>query len=75
MDSDYLWILAAIIFIVVLLKFGGNAQTPLSSATESDIQNALNDGNKILSIKYYRVINDCSLTEAKQAVDKMSKQP
>ena len=71
MELKYLWVIAAVIVIAVLFKFGKN-RAPLSSATEQDIQDALKDGNKILAIKYYRVINNCSLTEAKQAIDAMN---
>ena len=71
MNLDYLWIIAVIIIVIVLLKYG-KKQAPLSSATEQDIKDALKDGNKILAIKYYRVINNCSLTEAKKSIDAMS---
>lgn len=71
MKLEYLWVIAALVVIFVFIKFG-KSQTPLSSATEQDVQDALKDGNRILAIKYYRVINNCSLTEAKQAIDKMS---
>ena len=72
MKLEYFWIIAAIIAIAFLFKFG-KSRTPLSNATEQDIRDALKDGNKILAIKYYRVINNCNLTEAKQAIDGMSK--
>ena len=71
MKLEYFWIIAAIIAIAFLFKFG-KSRTPLANATEQDIRDALKDGNKILAIKYYRVINNCSLTEAKQAIDGMS---
>lgn len=72
MKLEYLWAIAVIIVIAFLFKFGKN-RAPLANATEQDIRDALKDGNKILAIKYYRVINNCSLTEAKQAIDDMSK--
>lgn len=72
MKLEYLWVIVALVVFFVFFKFG-KSQAPLSSATDQDVQDALKDGNKILAIKYYRVINNCSLTEAKQAVDKMSK--
>jgi len=71
MKLEYLLIIAAIIVIAFVLKFG-KIRAPLANATEQDIHDALRDGNKILAIKYYRVINNCSLTEAKQAIDAIS---
>ena len=71
MKLEYFLIIAVIIVIAFLFKFGKN-RAPLASATEQDIRDALKDGNKILAIKYYRVINNCSLTEAKQAIDALA---
>lgn len=71
MKLEYIWIIVALAIIFTFFKYG-KSQAPLSNATEQDIQDALKDGKKILAIKYYRVINNCGLTEAKQAIDKMS---
>lgn len=72
MKLEYILVITAVVVVALLFGFG-KTQVPLENITEKDIHDALKDGNKLLAIKYYRVIKNCNLTEAKQAIEDMAR--
>ena len=71
MDIEYIWISAAVVLIVIVLKFG-KSQPPLANVTEDDIIEAVKNKQKVTAIKYYRSLHGVGLKEAKDAVDNLA---
>ena len=71
MNSEYIWIIAVVVLIVIVLKFG-KSQPSLVDVTENDIIEAIKNKQKVTAIKYYRSLHGVGLKEAKDAVENIA---
>lgn len=70
METKHIIIAVVVAAVLLVIKFAKH-QPRANSATKTDIEAALKDGNKILAMKYYRKVHGVGLTEAKAAIDAM----
>jgi len=71
MSTEYLWIIIVAV-VVVIVFFRAKSVTPMiENPTDSDVAAALENGEKIKAIKYYRKVHIVGLKEAKEAVEAM----
>ena len=71
MNSEYVWIIVIVAVVVILFFKSSNVKPMVENPTDSDVAEALKQGNKIKAIKYYREVHKVGLKAAKEAVEAM----
>lgn len=71
-----LWILLGLTLIVVIAvmyraQVDSSMREGMGPPTMEDVHRLINKGNHVSAIKAYRLIHNCSLREAKEAVDQI----
>jgi len=76
MEPIFVGVIVVAIVVLLVVVLGKSSNSPsVSSSTEQDIIDAINDGNKVEAIKHYRFVHNVGLKETKKAIEAMQQKP
>jgi ribosomal protein L7/L12 len=71
----YLLLAGVVITAVVAVVYGALRPRPPAGLTDADIRAELRKGNRLEAIRWYRTLHRVGLKTAKEAVEKLEREP